>query len=484
MLRNIIIKLFEYTGLGKKELENSEQKAREIVAKAQDECIRIRKDAEEEAKKIVSNTIEIEKRISKRERFLDEQEEQIKKGRQSLENSKKQIEVTKQEFEEKRDSVLSKLEKIAQLSKDDARVLLLKAWEDKLKTEIASKIRASEEEIKEKSNQRAKEIIVDAMRFGASDYVAEYTLTVVNLPNDDFKGRIIGKDGRNIRAFELASGVDLDLEEESVIRISSFDGIRREVAKVSLERLIKDGRIQPQRIEEIIEKAKADIDKIIFKTGEEILHRVKIYNIPPELTRILGKYKYKYISGQNMIVHAIEQTKIAFALANELGADVNTVKTACIFQNIGKVIDDKEGSYLQLGIELLKKYKISQKVINAIYESVNGNFSSLESSIVNIASKISDNRPNSKREGLDVYFERIKAVEDIACTHKGVDRAYALQAGRELRVIVKPEELSDDDTMILASKIREDLEKKMDSFPGQIKISLIRQVRSESLAKI
>jgi ribonuclease Y len=337
----------------------------------------------------------------------------------------------------------------------------------------------AEEEIKEKAEERAKEILVDAMRYGAVDYTAEYTLSFVTLPNEEFKGRIIGKEGRNIRAFELATGVDVDLEEEKVIKFSSFDAIKREIAKVSLERLIRDGRIQPQRIEEIVEKTKQEIEKIIVKAGEDLCHKVGVYRLPFEIIQLLGRFKYRYSYGQNMILHTLEETKIGTALAHELKADVNVVKLGCLLHDIGKVITNKEGSHIQLGVDLLKKYQFPQKVIDCVASHHEDEpFKSVEAVIVYIADSVSGGRPGARHEDFEDYLKRIQTIEAVAKAKKGVKDAYALQAGRELRVIVKPEEITDDEAVILAQKIREEIEEKFPTFPGQVKITVIREFRA------
>ena len=378
-----------------------------------------------------------------------------------------------------------KLEKIAQLTKDQARNLLLQGWEEKLKTDIAKRIKQSEEEIKQVADEKAKQILIDAMRYGATDYVAEYTLSVVHIPSDEYKGRIIGKEGRNIRAFEIATGVDVDLEEEGVIKLSSFDAVRREVARVALERLIKDGRIQPARIEEIVLKTREEIEKVIFKAGEELAHKVGVFNLPAEITQLLGKFKYRYSYGQNMIIHTLEETRIGVALAHELNSDVNVVKLGCLLHDIGKVIDTKEGSHIDLGVELAKKYRFPQKVIDCIASHHEDTpFTSIEGIIVYIADAVSGGRPGARHEDLEEYLKRIKTIEDVAKSKKGVREAYALQAGRELRVIVKPDEVADEDTTVLATKIKQELEEKFEVFPGQIKITVIREFRTEERTKI
>ncbi len=495
MIQSILQKIFPKK-LTDEVLQQNETKAKEIILQAEQEALKIKQSATEEslrvkneaakeARKTVDEALEIEKRLAKKEEAIQQRERELEKNRASLENSKKQVEDVKKDFEEKREQILVKLEKISQMSKDEAKNLLLRGWEEKLKGEVARRIKASEEEIKQNVDEKAKELLLEAMRYGATDYVSEFTLSVVNLPSEDMKGRIIGKDGRNIRAFELATGVDVDLEEEGVIRLSSFDSIRREVAKRSLEQLLKDGRIQPQRIEEIVNKQRIEIDKIIFRAGEDLAHRVNIFNLPSELVKLLGKFKFRYSYGQNMILHTLEETRIGIALAHELKADVNVVKLGCLLHDIGKVINDKEGSHVDLGVELLKKYRFPQKVINVIAEHHEDvPFSSLESVIVYVVDAVSGGRPGARHEDLEEYIKRIKTIEDTAKAHAGVKEVYALQAGRELRVIVKPDEVNDDAALVMAAKLKEELEGKFEVFPGNIKITILREFRAESVAKI
>lgn len=485
MLQKIFRKFFTDTKSKKEELERIRQQEKEIVFKANEEALRIKRGAEFEAHKIATDALEVEKRLSKREEQIEEKENLLIRERQSSEQIRQNNERLKKEIEEKRELMLQKLEKIAQLTKDQARTLLLSGWEDKLKGDIAKKIKQAEEDLKNQADEKSKQILIDAMRYGATDLVAEYTLSVVNLPNEDFKGRIIGKDGRNVRAFEIATGVDVDLEEEGVIRLSSFDAVRREIARLSLERLIKDGRIQPERIEEIVHKTKEEIDKVIYKAGEELAQKVGIFNLPPEVTQALGRFKYRYSYGQNMIVHTLEETRIGIALANELKADVNVVKLGCLLHDIGKVVVDKEGSHVDLGVDLLKKHRFPQNVIDCVaahHEDIP--FPSVESIIVYIADAVSGGRPGARHEDFQEYLKRIKTIEDAAKTKKGVKEVYALQAGRELRVVVKPDEMTDDEVTMLAQKIKEELEQKFEVFPGQIKVTVIREYRSEATTKI
>lgn len=473
------------------EVLKARHEAKEVILKANEEALRIKQEAEREvrriteeadreSRRITEKAVELEKSLVRREQQINDKEKNVDRDREQADRLKKELEGT-------RDAMLQKLEKISSLTKEQAKELLLNAWEDKLKADVAKRIKQAEEEVKQNVDEKAKEILVDAMKHGATDYVAEFTLSTFTLPSEEFKGRIIGKDGRNIRAFELATGVDVDLEEEGVIKLSSFDAVKREVARVSLERLIRDGRIQPQRIEEIVNTVRRELDRIMFKAGEELAHKVGVYNLPHEATQALGKFKYRYSYGQNMILHTLEETKIGIALAHELKADVNVVKLGCLMHDIGKVIDSKDqgGSHVTLGVEFLKKHRFNQKVIDAVashHEDVP--FPSIEAVIVYIADAVSGGRPGARHEDFEEYLKRIKTIEDAARSKKGVRDAYALQAGRELRVIVKPDEISDDDMTILAQKIREELEKKFEVFPGQIKVTIIRESRAEATTKI
>ncbi len=472
-------KLFDLLPFLKQKKEAAEQtfhqaevKAKEIVLTAKEEALRIERKAEEEAKRLTQEAINLERR-------LEHKQNEIESTKRRLDSEGRNLEEEKKQLSGKREEILIKLEKIAKLTQAEAKDLILRGWEEKLKGEIAKKIKTAEEEIKNKSDEKAKEILVDAMRYGAVDYTAEYTLSFVTLPNEELKGRIIGKEGRNIRAFELATGVDVDLDEEGVIKFSSFDAVKREIAKTSLEKLIRDGRIQPQRIEEIVKKTKEEIEKIIIKAGEDICHRIGAYNLPLEIVRLLGKFKYRYSYGQNMILHTLEETKIGVALAQELKADVNTVKLGCLLHDIGKVITDKEGTHVQLGIDLLRKYKLPQKIIDCVASHhEDSSFNSIEAIIVYIADAVSGGRPGARHEDFEEYLKRIKAIEEVAKTKKGIQDAYALQAGRELRVIVKPEEITDEEITILAQKIQEEIEEKFPTFPGQVKITVIRELRA------
>lgn len=455
-----------------KAIHEAEIKAKEIILAAKERALQIEQKAEDHAKRLAEQSIDIEKRINQKER-------DIERAKKQLESEKVRLESERKILAEKRDEVLAKLEKLAKLTQAEAKDLILRTWEDKLKAEIAKKIREAEEEVKRTVDDKAKEMLLDAMRYGAIDYTAEYTMSTVSIPTEEFKGRIIGKEGRNIRAFELATGVDVDLEEENVIKLSSFDSVRREIARVSLEKLIKDGRIQPERIEEVVRKTREEVEKLMIKAGEDLCHRAGVFNLPSDIIKLLGRFKYRYSYGQNMITHTLEETKIGVALAHELKADVNAVRLGCLLHDIGKVITDKEGSHVQLGVDLLKKYRFQQKVIDMVashHEDVP--FKSLEAVIVYIADAVSGGRPGARHEDFQEYLKRITTIENVAKTKKGVIEAFALQAGRELRVIVKPEEITDDEAKVLAEKVKEEIETKFPTFPGQVKITVIREFRA------
>jgi ribonuclease Y len=461
------------------ELARAKQEAKEVIVRANEDATRIREEAAREASRIKQEALEAERKLQSRESQLANNE---RRSQQALEAS----EAAKADIETARETMLAKLEKVSGMTKEQAKETLLTGWEDKMQGDISRRIRQAEEEMKLSLEEKTKELLVDAMKHGATDYVAEYTMSTIPIPSDDVKGRIIGKDGRNIRAFELATAVDVDLEEEGVIKLSSFDAVKREVARISLERLIRDGRVQPARIEEIVHTVKKEVDKIMFRAGEELCHKVGVYNLPNDITQALGKFKFRFSYGQNMILHTLEETKIGIALAHELKADVNVVKLGCLLHDIGKVIDSVDGgNHVTLGVEYLKKNRFPQSVVHCVeahHEDIP--FESVEAMIVYIADAISGSRPGARHEDFEDYLKRIKTIEDAAKTKKGVRDAYALQAGRELRVVVRPEEITDDEMVILAQKIREELESKFEVFPGQIKVTVIRESRAEAVTKI
>ncbi len=381
-------------------------------------------------------------------------------------------------LDELRQEYIDKLAKVTSLSAEQAKKELLSELENDMKADVARMIKDGEDQAKATALRRSQEILVDAMRHGALDYIAEYTVSTIRVESEEVKGRIIGKEGRNIRSFENTTGVDVNLDEEGVIRLSCFDPVRREIARRSLEILIKDTRIQPVRIEEVVGQVKKEIDAILFEEGEKLAHEVGVYNLQPDLLSMLGRFKFRTSFGQNLVVHTLEETKIGIQIASEIGADVDIVRLGCLFHDIGKIVNDKEGSHVTLGVELLNKYKIAKEVVNCVAEHHEDKpFSSVESIIVHIADSISGARPGARHEDVQDYVKRIRDMEDIAKAFDGVDDAYAFEAGREIRVIVNPGRLDDVETTIVAKKIKEEIDRKL-IVPGIVRVTAIREFRS------
>lgn len=407
------------------------------------------------------------------EKKLLEKQEKIEKEQEKLEEAKEELNDLKKNYSEK-------LEKVSGLTAEEAKEELLKETEQKEAQAIARIIKEREEEAKRVADKKAQEILVDSMRHGALSYIAEYTVSIVKVEDEEMKGRIIGKEGRNIRAFEQATGVDVDLDEEGIIRLSSFDQIRREVARRSLEKLLKDTRIQPFRIEEIVDQAKKEVEKIMLESGEWLAHEAGVFNLPVELLSILGRFKFRTSYGQNLVVHTLEETKIGIHIASEIGADVNIVRLGCLFHDIGKVVEG-DGSHVKLGVELLKKFNIPEAIINCVAEHHEDKpFSSVESIIVAISDAISGARPGARYEDYEEYVKRLTTIEEIAKKYDGVDDAYAFEAGREIRVIINPSRVDDAQTTIIAHKIREEVSKTL-AIPGEVKVTAIREFRAVSL---
>lgn len=377
-----------------------------------------------------------------------------------------------------RDEYVEKLSKVAKMTPDEAKKTLLDEVQKDLTGEIAKKIRAAEEKIKEEAHEKAEEILIDAMKHGATAYTAEYTVSSVTVPNEDVKGRIIGAGGRNIRTFEKEAGVEIEIDETPEIRLSSFDSIRREIAKRALGILIKDARIQPSRIEEVIHQVKTEMEDVLLEEGKKITHECGVYNLPVELMRMIGRFRFRTSYGQNLGIHTIEETKMGVAIAEEIGANTDIVRLGCLLHDIGKVITDEEGNHIELGVNLLKKYGIPKEVITCVAEHHEDRpFSSNESVIVWISDAISGSRPGARYEPHEDYIKRMGTIEDIAKGFPGVDVAFAFQAGRDVRVIVNPDEIDDDKLTILAHDIVKKLEKEAE-YAGQIKVSVIREVRA------
>lgn len=382
-----------------------------------------------------------------------------------------------------RQDYIKKLEKVSGLTREEARQKLLEEIEKELVTEKAKRIRQTEEAIQLEADEKAREILVDSMRHGATGYVAEYTVSTVRLPDEEIKGRIIGREGRNIRAFEQATGVEIELDETNDIRLSSFDPIRRETAKRALEQLIKDGRIQPTRIEEVIQQTKKQMDQVLLEEGKTIAHACGVYDLPLDLVKIIGRYRFRTSYGQNLAQHTIEETKIGIQIAHEVKANIEVVRKGCILHDIGKVVTDEEGTHVQLGVNLLKRYGLPEEVIATVAEHHEDKpFSSVESVIVYTADAISGSRPGARYEPYEAYAKRMQQIEEIANSFKGVSQTFAFQAGREVQVIVKPEETSDDELTVLARDIARKLEKEVE-YAGQIKVNVIRQTQASETTK-
>ena len=370
------------------------------------------------------------------------------------------------------------LEKASKMTQDEAKRALLDEIQKDLTSDIAKKIRATEEKIKEEARQKAEDILVDAMRHGATQYTAEYTVSAIALPSEDAKGRIIGAGGRNIRAFEKEAGVEIEMDEANEIRISSFDSVRREVAKRALEILIKDTRIQPSRIEEVVKQVRAQMEDVLLEEGKKITHECGVYNLPVELMRLIGKFRFRTSYGQNLGIHTIEETKMGVSIAQELGANADIVRLGCLLHDIGKVVTDEEGNHIDVGVTTAKRFGLPKEVVNCIAEHHEDKpFSSNESAIVWISDAISGSRPGARYEPHEGYVKRMVKIEEVAKDFAGVDQVFAFQAGRDVRVIVNPNEVDDDKLTVLAYDIARKLEKEAE-YAGQVKVTVIREVRA------
>lgn len=426
------------------------------------------------AKKIESEVLARLSSLDEKERYLITKEKSLDVQSEDLKNKLSQVEETHKKQ-------LEKLEAISGLDVEKAKQLILSSTEKKMSNWIAKKLDEYKDELKQKEEEVAKEILVDSIRHGVTEWVAEYTVSTITLPDDKIKGKIIGREGRNIRAFEKASGVELELDETNDIRISSFDSTRREIARLALEKLIKDGRIQPVKIEQLIEQTKGEMDKILLNEGKRICQEVGVFNLPIDLMKIIGKYKFRFSYGQNLAKHTIEAVKIAVALAYELKADVNTVRLGTLLHDIGKVITDQEGTHIDLGVDLLRQYKLPEKVINAVAEHhEDKEFSAIESVIVYIGDAASGARPGARYEVHEEYLKRMKNIEEAAKGFPGVLSVAAYQAGREVMVIVEPTIVNDDEAKVLSQNIADKLEEEA-KWAGQIKVTVVRELRTSSV---
>lgn len=417
----------------------------------------------------------------KKKKIEDVSASELKALVEELREDRKLFEKKQEKLKKREDELKKLLENTSSLTAKEAKKQLLVELEKDLKAEKAKRIRAYEERIKQEASERAREILTEAMRHGATEYVAEYTLSSVKVPSEDVKGRIIGKEGRNIRAFEKATKVELELDETNEIKLSSFDSIRREIAKRALEKLIKDARIQPSRIEEVVEQTEENMQEVLLEEGKKIAEQCGVYNLPTEIISLIGRYKFRTSYGQNLGIHTIEETKMGVAIANEIGADVDIVRLGCLLHDIGKVVTEDEGTHVELGVKVLKKHGFPKEVVNAVAEHHEDKpFSSNESVIVWTADAISGSRPGARYEPHEDYVDRMEKIEEIAQGFGGVETAYAFQAGRDVRVIVNPEEIDDDGLTVLVHDIAQKLEKEAE-YAGQVKVTAIREVRASDI---
>ena len=466
-------------------VKTAETKKREAMLEAKEESIRVKNDLDKEVKERRAEIQRSERRVVQKEENLDKKLESIERREAGFAAKEEEINKQKAQIAKLNEERLQELERISGLPSEQAKEYLLKTVEEDVKLDTEKLIKEMENKAKEEADKKAKDYVVTAIQKCAADHVAETTISVVQLPNDEMKGRIIGREGRNIRTLETMTGVDLIIDDtpEAVI-LSGFDPIRREVARIALEKLIVDGRIHPARIEEMVEKAQKEVETMIREEGEAATLEVGVHGIHPELVRLLGRMKFRTSYGQNALKHSIEVAQLSGLLAAEIGVDVRTAKRAGLLHDIGKSVDhDMEGSHIQIGVDLCRKYKESPIIINAV-EAHHGDVEpeSLIACIVQAADTISAARPGARRETLDTYTNRLKQLEDISNGFKGVEKSFAIQAGREIRIMVVPEQISDADMVLLARNIAKQIESELE-YPGQIKVNVIRESRVTDFAK-
>ncbi len=466
-------------------VKTAETKKREAMLEAKEESIRVKNDLDKEVKERRAEIQRSERRVVQKEENLDKKLESIERREAGFAAKEEEVNKQKAQIAKLNEERLQELERISGLTSEQAKEYLLKTVEEDVKLDTAKLIKEMENKAKEEADKKAKDYVVTAIQKCAADHVAETTISVVQLPNDEMKGRIIGREGRNIRTLETMTGVDLIIDDtpEAVI-LSGFDPIRREVARIALEKLIVDGRIHPARIEEMVEKAQKEVETMIREEGEAATLEVGVHGIHPELVRLLGRMKFRTSYGQNALKHSIEVAQLSGLLAAEIGVDVRTAKRAGLLHDIGKSVDhDMEGSHIQIGVDLCRKYKESPIIINAV-EAHHGDVEpeSLIACIVQAADTISAARPGARRETLDTYTNRLKQLEDISNGFKGVEKSFAIQAGREIRIMVVPEQISDADMVLLARNIAKQIESELE-YPGQIKVNVIRESRVTDFAK-
>ncbi|MCD8132721.1 MAG: ribonuclease Y [Clostridiales bacterium] len=466
-------------------VKSAESKKREALVEIKEESIRTKNELDKEIKDRRSEIQRNERRIEQKEANLDKKLEAAERREQSFTAREEEIKRQRAEVAKLNEERIQELERISGLTSEQAKEYLLKTVEEDVKIDTAKLIKEMDLRAREEADKKAREYVVNAIQKCAADHVAETTISVVQLPNDEMKGRIIGREGRNIRTLETMTGVDLIIDDtpEAVI-LSGFDPIRREVARIALEKLIVDGRIHPARIEEMVEKAQKEVESVIREEGEAATLEVGVHGIHPELVRLLGRMKFRTSYGQNALKHSVEVAQLAGLLAAEIGVDVRVAKRAGLLHDIGKAVDhEMEGSHIQLGVALCRKYKESAIVINAV-EAHHGDVEpeSLIACLVQAADTISAARPGARRETLETYSNRLKKLEDITNSFKGVDKSFAVQAGREVRIMVVPEQVSDADMVLMARDISKQIEAELE-YPGQIKVNVIRESRVTDYAK-
>ncbi|MGI5887768.1 MAG: ribonuclease Y [Oscillospiraceae bacterium] len=463
----------------------ADTKRKEIVVEAKDEIFRMRNESEQELRERRSEVSRQERRVLQKESALEHKQELFDQEEEKQAARLRDIESKEAEVEALKASEMDKLEEISGFTRDEAKDILLTNLDTQLNHEKALKIKSYEQQLKDDQESLAKEIISTAIARCASEHTSEATISVVSIPNDEMKGRIIGREGRNIRALETATGVDLIIDDTpEAITVSCFDPVRREVARIALEKLVYDGRIHPARIEDTVEKAKKEVDKVIKKEGERAELETGVSNLHPDIVKLLGKLHYRTSYGQNVLDHSIEVSLLSGAIAAELGVNETEARRAGLLHDIGKALDhEMEGSHVQLGADVAKRYKESSKIINAI-EAHHGDVEakSAIAYIVMAADAISASRPGARRENVQNYLKRLEKLEEIANSFEGVESSYAIQAGREIRIMVKPDDLSDDDIQVLARDIANRIESEL-SYPGQIKVNVIRESRAIEYAK-